>query len=193
MHLTLFVLALGLSPDPQVVQPPPQAPPETIAASLLLPAAAPPAGRLSIRLGLRTRGPSPANAALTFSRLLGDLRDSLHRSRAGDPPLPIAITSLVPTGSGDDRKGKEYELSLSLTLGPDALPQFLQVLDHLASGAVAVSDLRLGAEGELTDLADQMLRTVADSGAAPSSVGSTVGRLGRLALLLFAIQREVKR
>jgi hypothetical protein len=191
MHLTLFVLTLAVSPDPQVVQPPPQAPPPESSA-VVVPTPAP-AGRLSIRLGLRTRGPSPANAALTFSRLLGDLRDSLHRSRTGDPPLPIEIKSLVPTGTGDDRKGKEYELSLSLTLGPDALPQFLQVLDHLASGTVSVSDLRLGAEGELTDLADQMLRTVADSGATSTSVGSTVGRLGRLALLLFAIQREVKR
>ena len=188
MHLTLFALALAVSPVAQVVQPPPQAPPETVTTPVAIPTDA---GRLSIRLGLRTRGVTPANAALTFSRLLGDLRDSLHRTRAGDPPLPIAIKSLLPTSTVEDRQGKEYELSLSLTLGPDALPQLLQVLDKLASGTVSVSDLRIGAEGELSALADQMLRAVADTGAAPPSTGSTLGKLGRIALILLAIRREV--
>jgi hypothetical protein len=190
MYLTLFVSVLAVLPEQQVVQPPPLAPPETVAAPVAAPA---PAGRLSIRLGLRTRGVTPANAALTFSRLLGDLRDSLHRTRAGDPPLPIAITSMLPTGIGDDRKGKEYELSLSLTLGPDALPQFLQVLDHLATGNVSVSDLRLGTEGGLSELADQMLRAATDSGAVSPANGSTLMKLGQLALLFFAIRREVTR
>src|SRR6478735_8775617 len=113
MHLTLFVLALSASPVPQVVQPPPQAPPETAAAHVAIPASFLPTDRLAIRLGLRTRGVGPANAALTFSRLLGDLRDSLHRTRAGDPPLPIEIKSLLPMSTVEDRRGKEYELSLS--------------------------------------------------------------------------------
>ena len=188
MHLTLFALALVSLP----VSPTPQAPVEPRSPPVMAGEVERPPGRLSIRLGLRTRGPSPSNAALTFSRLLGDLRDSLHRSRAGDLPPSIEIKSLLPTGAGDDRKGKEYELSLSLTLGPEALPQFLQVLDHLASGAVSVSDLRLTAEGELTDLADQMLRAAADTGAGPPTAGSTVGKLSRLALLLLAIRREVR-
>lgn len=187
MHLTMFALGLALFPAPQVAQPPPPAPqaaPESTAHR--------PTGRLAVRLGLRTRGPSPANAALTFSRLLGDLRDSMGRSRAAHAPLPIEIRSLLPTENEADRKGKEYELTLALTLGPDALPQFLQVLDHLASGTVTVSDLRLGAEGELTELADQMLRAAADTGTGPPSTGSTVGKLSRLALLLLAIRREVR-
>ncbi|MEO6067646.1 MAG: hypothetical protein ABIQ41_06665 [Gemmatimonadales bacterium] len=185
MHLSLFALAITILPAAQVAQPPPApAPTESVVVR--------PAGRLAIRLGLRTRGPSPANAALTFSRLLGDLRDSLGRSRAADPALPIEIRSLLPTASEGDRRGKEYELSLALTLGPDALPTFLQVLDHLASGSVTVSDLRLGAEGELTELADQMLQAAADSGTGPPAVGGTIGRLGRLALLLLAIRKEVR-
>ena len=188
MYLTLFVSVLAVLPDQQVVQPPPQAPPaESIAPTL------PPEGRLTIRLGLRTRGPGPANAALTFSRLLGDLRDSLHRTRAGDPPLPIEIKSMLPTGGADDQKGKEYELSLALTLGPESFPHFLQVLDHLTSGNVTVSDLRLGAEGGLSELADQMLRAATDSGAVSPSTGSTLMKLGQLALLFFAIRREVTR
>ena len=185
MHLTLFALAITILPAPQVAQPPPSpAPTESVAPHR--------AGQLAIRLGLRTRGPSPANAALTFSRLLGDLRDSLGRSHGTDPPLPIEIRSMLPTSGEGDGKGKEYELSLAISLGPDALPTFLQVLDHLASGDVTVSDLRLGAEGELTDLADQILKTAADSGIAPPSGGSKVGRLARLALLLLAIRREVR-
>ena len=134
----------------------------------------------------------PVVAALTFSRLLGDLRDSLGRSRTVDSALAIEIRSLLPTASAADRTGKEYELSLALTLGPDALPRFIQILDHLASGKVKVSDLRLSAEGELTDLADQMLRVVADSGGAPPTGRGTVGRLGRIALILLAIRREVR-
>jgi len=193
MHLTLFVLALSVSPDPQVVQPPPQAPPETAAAPVAIPSSLLPTDHLSIRLGLRTRGVTPANAALTFSQLLGDLRDSLHRTRAGDPPLPIEIKSLLPMSTVEDRRGKEYELSLALTLGPDALPQFLQLLDRLASGNVTVSDLRLGAEGELSELAAQMLRAAADTGASAPSTGSTIGKLSRLALLILAIRREVRR
>ena len=55
-----------------------------------------------------------------------------------------------------------------------------------------LSDLRLTAEGELTDLADQMLRAAADTGAGPPTAGSTVGKLSRLALLLLAIRREVR-
>ena len=188
MHLTLFALALVSPP----VTPTPQTPVEPRSPPVVAAEVERPPGRLALHLTLRTRGPSPANAALTFSRLLGDLRDSLYRSRAGDPPPPIEIKSLLPTGAGDDRKGKEYELSLSLTLGPEALPQFLQVLDHLASGAVSVSDLRLTAEGELTNLADQMLRTVADSGGGGRGPGATVGRLGRLALLLLAIRRDLR-
>jgi hypothetical protein len=193
MHLTLFVLALSVSPDPQVVQPPPQAPPETVAAPVAVPIPSMHNSRLSIRLGLRTRGVTPANAALTFSQLLGDLRDSLHRTRGTDPPLPIEIKSLLPTGTAEDRQGKEYELSLSLTLGPDALPQFLQVLDKLASGTVSVSDLRLGAEGEISELASQMLQAAADTSGSSRSVGSTIGKLSRLALLILAIRREVTR
>lgn len=187
MHLTLFALGVLLFPAPQVAQPPPpavQEMPESTAHH--------PAGRLAVRLGLRTRGPSPANAALTFSRLLGDLRDSLGRSRPRDSALAIEIRSLLPTEGSTDRKGKEYELSLALTLGPDALPVFLQVLDHLASGTVTVADLRLGAEGELTDVAEQMLHAAADTGAGHRAGGSTVGKLSRLALLLLAIRREVR-
>ena len=191
MHLTLFLLAV--SPFTQIVQPPPLAPPETVAAPVVIPAPTIPDGRLTLWLGLRTRGVTPANAALTFSRLLGDLRDSLHRTRAGDPPLPIEIKSLLPTSTVEDRHRKEYELSLSLTLGPDALPQFLQVLDKLATGTVSVSDLRLGAEGELSTLADQMLQAAADTGAGSRSTGSTLGKLSRIALILLAIRREVAR
>jgi hypothetical protein len=186
MHLTLFVLAFATLPGPQVAQPPP---PQAAVDS----AAPRPARRLSVRLGLRTRGPSPANAALTFSRLLGDLRDSMGRSRTTQAPLPIEIQSLLPTEGGSDRREKEYELTLALTLGPETLPTFLQVLDHLASGTVTVSDLRLGAEGELTALADQMLRAAGDTGAGLPAAGSTVGKLSRIALLLLAIRREVSR
>lgn len=193
MHLTLFALALATSPVAQVVQPPPQAPPEAVAARVITPASLLSGSRLTIHLGLRTRGVTPANAALTFSRLLGDLRDSLHRTRVGDPPLPIEIRSLLPTGTGEVSSGKEYEMSLSLTLGAEALPQFLQVLDHLTTASVSVSDLRFGVEGGLTDLADQMLRAAADSGAGPPSTGSTLVKLGRLALLILAIRREVTR
>jgi hypothetical protein len=151
-----------------------------------------PPGRLAVHLTLRTRGPSPANAALAFSRLLGDLRDSIGRSRSPDSALGIEIRSLLPTANPDQRGGKEYELSLSLKLGPDALPTFLQVLDHLASGTVTVSDLRLSADGDLSALADQMLQTVTDSGAGGGGAGRTIGRLGRLALILLAIRREVR-
>ena len=49
---------------------------------------------------------------------------------------------------------------------------------------------RLSAEGDLSALADQMLQTVSDSGG--GGAGRTVGRLGRLALLLLAIRREVR-
>lgn len=182
---TLFALAITLLPAAQVAQPPPaQAPAESLAA--------PPAGQLAIRLGLRTRGPSPANAALAFSRLLGDLRDSLGRPRSTDSTLAIEIRSLLPTTARTDRRGKEYELSLAVTLGPDALTRFLQVLDHLASGSVTVTDFRLGAEGESTDLADQILQAVADSGTGAPAASATMGRLGRLALLLLAIRREVR-
>ena len=183
MHLTLFALVVALSQSPQVAQPPPTAPPESLTPR--------PAGRLAVRLGLRTKGESPANAALTFSRLLGDLRDSLARSRTADSALAIQIRSLVPA-PGEGRGDKEYDLSLALTLGPDALPRFVQVLDHLASGRVTVTDLRLGAEGELSELANQMLQAAADTSAGPPTGGSTIGKLSRLALLLLAIRREVR-
>ncbi|HEX7918764.1 MAG TPA: hypothetical protein VF454_05130, partial [Gemmatimonadales bacterium] len=84
------------------------------------------------------------------------------------------------------------ELSLALTLGPDALPAFLQVLDKLASGTVTVADLRLGAEGELNEVAEQMLRAAADTSGGSHAGGSTIGKLSRLALLLLAIRREVR-
>ena len=188
MQLPLFALALVSLP----VTPTPQTPVEPRSPPVVAAEVERPPGRLAIHLTLRTRGPSPANAALTFSRLLGDLRDSLGRSRATVSTLAIEINSLLPTASPADRGGKEYELSLSLKLGPDALPTFLQVLDHLASGTVTLSNLRLSADGDLSDLADQMLRTVADAGAGPRGAGRTVGRLGRLALLLVAIRREVR-
>ena len=188
MHLTLFALALvslPASPIPQTTVEP-RSPP-VVAEEVERPP-----GRLEVRLGLRTRGPSPANAALTFSRLLGDLRDSIGRSHTADTALAIEIRSLQPTASAGGHSDKEYELSLSLKLGPDALPTFLQVLDHLASGTVTVSDLRLSADGELSALADQILQAVADSGGGGGGAGRTVGRLGRLALLLLAIRREVR-
>jgi hypothetical protein len=187
MHLPLFMLALVSPPATLSPQTPvdPRSPP-VVAAEVERPP-----GRLAIHLALRTHGPSPANAALTFSRLLGDLRDSLGRSRTSDSTLAIVIRSLLPTANTGNGNGKEYELSLSLTLGPEALPTFLQVLDHLASGTVSVSDLRLGADGELSELADQMLQAVADSGGG-GGTGRTIGRLGRLALLLLAIRREVR-
>ncbi len=188
MQLALFALALVSLP----ATPTPQTPVEPRSPPVVAAEVERPPGRLAIRLGLRTRGPSPANAALTFSRLLGDLRDSLGRSRTVDSALAIEIRSLLPTASAADRTGKEYELSLALTLGPDALPRFIQILDHLASGRVTVTDLRLGAEGELTELAAQMLQAAADSGVGPPSGGRMVGRLGRLALLLLAIRREVR-
>jgi hypothetical protein len=187
MHLTLFALALASLP----VALSPQTPVEPRSPPVLAGEVERPPGRLAIRLGLRTRGPSPANAALTFSRLLGDLRDSLGRSHTTDSTLAIEIRSLLPTTSTTDHGTKEYELSLSLELGPDALPTFLQVLDHLASGTVTVSDLRLSADGDLSGLADRMLRTVADSERG-GGAGRTVGRLGRLALILLAIRREVR-
>ena len=179
MPLTLSAFILALSLAPQVAQPPPAPAPADSAAHH-------PAGRLVIRLGLRTRSPSPANAALTFSRLLGDLRDSLGRSHAVDSALPIELRSLLPSPNG-----KEYDLSLTVTLGPDALPQFVQVLDRLAAGPVTVTDLRFDADGLVTGLAGQMLRAVADS-AGPPSAGRTLGRLGQLALLVLAIRREVR-
>jgi len=188
MHLTLFALALLSLP----AAPSPQTPVEPRSPPAVAEEGEHPTGRLAIRLGLRTRGPSPANAALTFSRLLGDLRDSLSRSKQPDSALAIEIRSLLPTASGAEHGAKEYELSLSLKLGPDALPTFLQVLDHLASGTVSVSDLRLSADGELSDLADQMLRTVSDSGGGGGGAGRTVGKLSRLALLILAIRREVR-
>ena len=188
MHLTLFALGLVLFPAPQVAQPPPQAPP---ADSAEAPAPAP-AARLTIRLSLKTRSPGPANAALTFSRLLGDLRDSMHRSRPADSALAIAIRSLLPTASPEDRRGKEYEVTLALTVGPDALPKVVEVLDHLATGAVTVTDLSIGAEGALPALAQQMLAAASDSAIAAPSGSSTLSRLGRLALILLAIRREVR-
>ena len=188
MQLPLFALALVSLP----ASPIPQTPVESRSPPVVAGEVARPPARLAIHLGLRTRGPSPANAALTFSRLLGDLRDSLGRSHTTDSTLAIEIRSLLPTASAADHRGKEYELSLSLKLGPDALPTFLQVLDHLASGTVTVSDLRLSADGALSELADQMLHTVADSGGGGGGAGHTVGRLGRLALLLLAIRREVR-
>ena len=181
MHQTLFALGLILFQTPHVAQPPPpalQAAPESTAHR--------PTGRLAVRLGLRTRGPSPANAALTFSRLLGDLRDSLGRSHAVDSALPIELRSLLPAPNG-----KEYDLSLTVGIGPEALPDLLRVLDHLAAGPVTVTDLRFGAEGDLTALAGEMLQAVADS-AGPPSAGRTLGRLGELALLVLAIRREVR-
>ena len=190
MHLTLFALATLVTPAPQVVQPPPQAPPADTAAEAV--PEAPVAARLVVRLGLKTRSVGPANAALTFSRLLGDLRDSMRRSRPADPALAIAIRSLLPTASPEDRRGKEYEVTLSLTIGADALPQVAQVLDRLATGTVAVTDLSIGAEGEIPDLARAMLAAAADSSAGPPPGGSAVSRLGRLALLLLAIRREVR-
>ena len=185
MHLTLFVLGLALFPAPQVAQPPPA--PATAESAETAPAA-----RLALRLGLRTRSPGPANAALAFSRLLGDLRDSLHRSRPADSALAIAIRSLLPTASPEDRRGKEYEVTMTVAVGPEALPALVQVLDRLASGTVTVSELSIGAEGTLSDLAQQMMATLADTGAARPPGGSTVSRLGRLALLLLAIRREVR-
>ena len=188
MHLPLFALALVSLP----ATPAPQTPVEPRSPPVVAAEVERPPGRLAIHLGLRTRGPSPANAALTFSRLLGDLRDSLGRAHTSDSTVAIEIRSLLPTTSGAEHGAKEYELSLSLKLGPDALPAFLQVLDHLASGTVTVSDLRLSADGELSALADQMLRTVADSGGGSGGAERTIGRLGRLALLLLAIRREVR-
>ncbi len=179
MHQTLFALVFALLPAAQAAQPPPVAAP----AEEVAPRAA---GHLVVHLGLRTRGPSPANAALTFSRLLGDLRDSLGRSRAVDSALPIELHSLLPAANG-----KEYDLSLTVTLGPDALPQFVQVLDHLASGSVTVTDLRFDTDGLVTGLAGRMLQAAADS-AGPPSAGRTLGRLGQLALLVLAIRREVR-
>ena len=186
MHLTLFTLALLSLPAAAS----PQTPVEPRSPPVVAGEGGHPSGRLAIRLGLRTRGPSPANAALTYSTLLGDLRDSLGRSNRSDSSLAIEIRSLLPTASGAEHGAKEYELSLAITLGPDALPQFLQVVDHLASGGVSVSDLRLSADGELSDLADRMLRTVSDSGG--GGAARTVGKLGRLALILLAIRREVR-
>lgn len=177
MHLTLFALGMVLFQTPRVAQPPPDA---------VAPA------RLVVRLGLKTRSPGPANAALAFSRLLGDLRDSMHRSRPADSALAIAIRSLLPTASPEDRRGKEYEVTMALTVGPDALPQLVQVLDRLATGTVAVTDLSIGAEGTLSDLAAQMLAAAADTATERPPGGSTVTRLGRLALLLLAIRREVR-
>lgn len=188
MHLPLFALALVSLP----ASPIPQTPVEPRSPPVVAGEVARPPGRLAIRLGLRTRGPSPANAALTFSRLLGDLRDSLGRSRPADSTLEIEIRSLLPTPGTSDRQGKEYEISLSLKLGPDALPTFLQVLDHLASGTVTVSDLRLSAYGDLSEVAGQMLQALADSGEEVRGPGRTIGRLSRLALLLLAIRREVR-
>lgn len=188
MHLTLFALAVLVAPAPQVVQPPPQAPPADATEATSVSSAP----RLTIRLGLRTRSPGPANAALSFSRLLGDLRDSMHRSRPADSALAIAIRSLLPTASPEDRRGKEYEVTMALTIGPDALPQLVQVLDRLATGNVTVSDLSIGAEGTLSGLAQQMLVAATDTVSAHPPGGSTVGRLGRLALLLLAIRREVR-
>ena len=188
MHMALCALAVLTSPPAQVVQPPPQAPPAD-SAEVPAPSVAP---RLTIRLGLKTRSPGPANAALTFSRLLGDLRDSMHRSRPADSALAIAIRSLLPTASPEDRRGKEYEVTMALTVGPDALPQLVQVLDRLATGTVTVTDLSIGAEGTISGLAQQMLAAAADTASAHSSGGSTVSRLGRLALLLLAIRREVR-
>ncbi|HET7042729.1 MAG TPA: hypothetical protein VFI13_11945 [Gemmatimonadales bacterium] len=179
MPLTLSVFILAFSLGPQVAQPAPTPVPAESAARH-------PAGRLVIRLGLRTRSPSPANAALTFSRLLGDLRDSLGRSRTVDSALPMELRSLLPAPNG-----KEYDLSLTVTLGPEALPQFVQVLDHLASGPVRVTDLRFDTDGLVTGLAGRMLQAVADS-TGPPSAGRTLGRLGQLALLVLAIRREVR-
>ena len=186
MHLTLFVLGLSLFPAPQVAQPPPQAPP---ADSAETPASPP---HLTIRLGLKTRSPGPANAALTFSRLLGDLRDSMHRRRPADSAVAIAIRSLLPTASPEDRRGKEYEVQLALTAGPDVLPALAQVLDRLATGTVTVTDLSIGAEGTFPALAQQMLAAASDSAIAAPQGSSTISRLGRLALILLAIRREVR-
>jgi hypothetical protein len=188
MHLTLFTLALVSLP----VTLSPQTPVEPRSPPVVTGEVERPPGRLAVHLTLRTRGATPANAALTFSRLLGDLRDSVGRSHAADSTLAIEIRSLLATANPDQHGGKEYELTLALKLGPDALPTFLQVLDHLASGTVTVSDLRLSADGDLSELADQMLQTVADSGGGGGGAGRTVGRLGRLALLLLAIRREVR-
>jgi hypothetical protein len=189
MHLTLFALAVLVTPPLQVVQPPPQAPPAD-PTELETPSTGP---RLTIRIGLTTRSVGPANAALTFSRLLGDLRDSMHRSRPADTTLAIAIRSLLPTASPEDRRGKEYEVKLALTVGPDALPKVVEVLGHLATGSVTVTDLSIGAEGTLPELAQRMLAAATDSSVVAPSASSKLSRLAQLAILLLAIRREVTR
>lgn len=189
MHLTCFALAVLVSPPPQVVQPPPQAPPadstEQEAPSV--------DARLTIRIGLKTRSLGPANAALTFSRLLGDLRDSMHRSRLADPALAITVRSLLPTASPEDRRGKEYEVKLAVTVGPDALPRVAEVLGSLATGDVTVTDLSIGAEGTLPELAQRMLAAATDSSVVAPAGNSRLSRLAQLAILLLAIRREVTR
>lgn len=189
MPHTLFALAILVSPPLQVVQPPPQAPPADTTREET-PSTAP---RLVIQLGLRTRSVGPANAALAFSQLLGDLRDSMHRSRPADPALAISIRSLLPTASPEDRRGKEYEVTLALTVGPDALPKVAEVLGHLATGDMTVSDLSIGAEGTLPELAQQLLAAATDSAAVVPGGGSKLSRLAQWALLFLAIRREVTR
>lgn len=189
MHHTLFALAILVSPPLQVVQPPPLAPPADSTEGEATPAAA----RLTIQLGLKTRSVGPANAALTFSRLLGDLRDSVHRTRPADQALAIAVHSLLPTASPEDRRGKEYEVKLALTVGPDAFPRVVEVLGHLAAGEVTVTDLSIGAEGALPELAQRMLAAAADTTIIAPAGSSKLTRLAQLALLFLAIRREVSR
>ena len=94
MYLALFALAFA---SPEAAQDP--APPPAEVATPAPEARARSPGLLTVHLGLRTRSSGPANAALTFSRLLGDLRDSLGRARHADTSLAIALRSMTGTPS----------------------------------------------------------------------------------------------
>lgn len=187
MHLALFALAFA---SPEAVQEPVPPPAEVSTPAPEARARSP--GLLTIHLGLRTRSSGPANAALTFSKLLGDLRDSLRRSRTADTSLAIALRTMTPAQTPPDRRGAEYDLTLEIGIGPDGFPRLAEVLERLAAGPVSVTEFRLGATPELDALATQMLGLAADSAQAAVGGARTVQRLGQLALLFLAIRREVR-
>src|SRR5688572_2050255 len=188
MHLALYALAFA---SPEAVQEP-AAPPPAVVSTPAPEARARSPGLLVVHLGLRTRSSGPANAALTFSRLLGDLRDSLRRSRNADTALAIALRTMTPAPTQPDRRGAEYDLTLEIGIGPDGFPRLAEVLERLAAGPVSVTEFRLGATPELDDWAKQMLSLAADSAQAAVGGARTVERLGQLALLFLAIRREVR-
>lgn len=175
MHLPLFIAALASLPP----QSGPPATPST-------PAAAP--SGVELRVGIRTRGPTPGAAALEIDRLLAAFRDSLKSQHFSDSTVGMALRSITPSPTTPDHPVGGFDASLRLTVAPHELPRLPKLLEILsAAGGDEVTEIQFG-NGDAAVLG----ATLTDAVHANTASRSAGGKLGAIALFLLAVRREVR-